>query len=68
MDLNIRKAVTENLNNSSYDEIKKTIYDAMNIPEEKVLPGLGVIFEIYWKNCDDMEKEKVVDTITKSFS
>lgn len=68
MDLNIRKAVTENLNNSSYDEIKKTIVDAMNIPEEKVLPGLGVIFEIYWKNCDDMEKEKVVDTITKSFS
>ena len=41
MNLSIRKAVIANLNNSTYDDVRKTITDAVSTQEEKVLPGLG---------------------------
>lgn len=66
MDLSIRKAVLANLNNSTYDDIKKTILDSIKLDEEKVLPGLGVIFELYWSNCSDEEKEHIIGKITNA--
>ncbi|MCK9536125.1 MAG: small acid-soluble spore protein SspI [Bacilli bacterium] len=68
MNIDIRQAVKNNLNNSSFDDIKSTIVDAMNIKEEKVLPGLGALFEIYWKNIGEEEKNKIVTTITEKIS
>lgn len=65
MDLSIRKAVIANLNNSTYDDIKKTVLDAINTQEEKVLPGLGVIFELYWNNSTEEEKGQIISKITK---
>ncbi len=50
MDLDIRKAVFNNLNKASKDEIAATITDAIATKEEKTLPGLGVLFELLWKN------------------
>ena len=50
MDLDIRKAVLANLNNSTYDDVYKTVTDAISSSEEKTLPGLGVMFELYWNN------------------
>ena len=52
MDLDIRKAVINNLNNASHDDIETTIKNALELSEEKTLPGLGVLFEILWKNSD----------------
>ncbi|HPX21056.1 MAG TPA: small acid-soluble spore protein SspI, partial [Bacilli bacterium] len=46
MDINIRRAVIANLKGSSAEDIKKTIVDAISLGEEKVLPGLGVLFEL----------------------
>ena len=68
MNIDIRQAVKNNLNNSSFDDIKSTIVDAMNIKEEKVLPGLGALFEIYWNNIGEEEKNKIVTTITEKIS
>ena len=68
MNIDIRQAVKNNLNNSSFEDVKSTIVDAMNIKEEKVLPGLGALFEV-WKsvrkkkeqNCaDDYRKNKLI--------
>ena len=44
MDLDIRKAVINNLNNASHDDIETTIKNALELSEEKTLPGLGVLF------------------------
>lgn len=66
MDLNIRKAVMNNLNNASYDDIFQTIKDAVSIDEEKVLPGLGVMFEVLWKKSDESQKNWIVQSITSS--
>lgn len=68
MNIDIRQAVKNNLNNSSSEDIKSTIVDAINIKEEKVLPGLGALFEIYWNSIGEEERNKVVSTITKKVS
>ena len=52
MDISIRKAVIDNLKNATTDEVFKTIEDATTTKEEKVLPGLGVLFEVLWKSSD----------------
>ncbi len=68
MDLDIRKAVLANLNNSTYDDVRKTIDDALATQEEKVLPGLGVMFEVYMHNCSEEERSQVVSKITKALN
>ena len=57
MDISIRKAVIDNLKNATTDEVFKTIEDATTTKEEKVLPGLGVLFEVLWKSSDASFKE-----------
>jgi len=63
MNLDIRKAVLSNLNNATDDDVRSTITDAMTISEEKVLPGLGVLFEVYWRNATEDDKNRVISTI-----
>ena len=36
--------------------------------EEDTLFGLGVLFELYWKNISDNEKENVVNIIYNSIN
>ncbi len=31
--------------------------------EEKMLPGLGVLFEVIWKNADENEKHEMLETL-----
>jgi len=68
MNIDIRQSVKNNLNNSSFDDVKSTIVDAISIKEEKVLPGLGALFEIYWNSINDEERNKVVTTITEKIN
>ncbi|GAA0483889.1 small acid-soluble spore protein SspI [Salinibacillus aidingensis] len=63
MDLDLRKAVLHNISGNSADDLEATIVDAIQGGEEKTLPGLGVIFEVYWKNADESEKEDVLQVI-----
>ena len=65
MNFDLRKAVIANLDDSNYDEIRKTIIDAIESGEEKTLPGLGVMFEILWNGSNDSEKETMVSRITQ---
>lgn len=65
MDINIRKAVKDNFKNSNPEDILKAITDATSTNEEKVLPGLGVLFEELWKASDDNFKNRIVDTLAK---
>ncbi|QHS22965.1 small acid-soluble spore protein SspI [Virgibacillus sp. MSP4-1] len=63
MDLDLRKAVLHNISGNSADDLEATIVDAIQGGEEKTLPGLGVIFEVYWNNADESEKEDVLQVI-----
>jgi len=65
MDLNLRKAILQNIKENSRDELEMTIVDAIQDGEEKLLPGLGVLFELIWKQSDENEKLEMLEALEK---
>lgn len=63
MDINIRNAVIHNISGNSQDQLRDTIVDAIQRGEEKLLPGLGVLFEVIWENADEQEKNMMLGTL-----
>jgi len=61
MNIDIRKNIIENFKDTNAEDLKGTITEAVEDKEEITLPGLGVLFEVLWKNSDD--KEKILETI-----
>lgn len=65
MNLDIRQAVISNLNNSNPEDIMSTINDSIS-KEEKVLPGLGVLLEVFWKGASMDDKNYICNTIANN--
>ncbi|KIL75547.1 small acid-soluble spore protein SspI [Bacillus badius] len=63
MNFNLRNAVLSNVSGSSQEQLEHTIVDAIQRNEEKMLPGLGVLFEVFWKNADEQEKQHMLQTL-----
>ncbi|MGM9985655.1 MAG: small acid-soluble spore protein SspI [Bacillaceae bacterium] len=63
MDFNIRAAVKANITGNSQDELKATIVDAISNGEEKMLPGLGYLFEVIWQNSNEQQKNDMLSTL-----
>ncbi|MBK5489820.1 small acid-soluble spore protein SspI [Bacillus mycoides] len=63
MSFNLRGAVLANVSGNSQDQLQETIVDAIQSGEEKMLPGLGVLFEVIWKNADENEKHEMLGTL-----
>ncbi|TMW71663.1 small acid-soluble spore protein SspI [Alteribacter natronophilus] len=64
MGFNLRGAIMDNIQGSDEEKVEATIQDAIQSNEEKMLPGLGVMFEVYWKNASDQEKQQVIQQIS----
>ncbi|MPV61521.1 small acid-soluble spore protein SspI, partial [Burkholderia sp. BE24] len=39
------------------------IVDAIQSGEEKMLPGLGVLFEVIWQHASESEKNEMLKTL-----
>ncbi|AIE60977.1 small acid-soluble spore protein SspI [Bacillus methanolicus] len=63
MNLNLRNAIIQNVSGNSQDELRETIVDAINTGEEKMLPGLGVLFEVIWKNSSEQDRQEMLQTL-----
>ncbi|MCQ6273456.1 small acid-soluble spore protein SspI [Bacillus sp. V3B] len=63
MNLNLRNAIIDNVTGNTQDQLKDTIVDAIQNGEEKMLPGLGVLFEVIWKNCSDQDKQEMLQVL-----
>ncbi|MDN3018434.1 small acid-soluble spore protein SspI [Paenibacillus sp. BSR1-1] len=63
MNLNLRNAIIHNVSGNSQAELEDTIVDAIQNGEEKMLPGLGVLFEVIWKNSSEEEKKEMLSTL-----
>ncbi|ASK63014.1 small acid-soluble spore protein SspI [Virgibacillus phasianinus] len=63
MDLNLRKAILSNIATNDQHQLEETIVDAIQNGEEKMLPGLGVLFELIWKQSDEGEKKDMIDAL-----
>jgi len=66
MNLNLRQAIMNNVANNTKEELEETIVDAIERGEEKMLPGLGVLFEVIWENSSEQQKEAMLSTLEKA--
>ena len=63
MNIDIRKSIINNFKESSIEEMKESIESSIKDNEEITLPGLGVFFEILWKNSSDEIQKNILETI-----
>lgn len=63
MNIDIRKSIINNFKNNSKNDIKEAIISSMNENDEITLPGLGVFFEILWKNSDEKHQDYILNII-----
>ncbi|WP_017756065.1 small acid-soluble spore protein SspI [Calidifontibacillus oryziterrae] len=63
MNINLRHAVIHNVVDNSKEQLEDTIIDAIRSQEEKMLPGLGVLFEVIWQNSNEEEKEEMLTNL-----
>ncbi|GGN58294.1 MULTISPECIES: small acid-soluble spore protein SspI [Oceanobacillus] len=63
MDLNLRKAILSNISTNDQSQLEATIVDAIQNGEEKMLPGLGVLFELIWQQADQTMKQDMVESL-----
>ncbi|WP_426451537.1 small acid-soluble spore protein SspI [Paenibacillus sp. S-38] len=62
MNLNLRQAIVQRVTDKTDEEIFEIIADSVD-GEERVLPGLGVLFEIIWKNSESDVQNQLVTTL-----
>ncbi len=63
MDFNVRGAVIHNIQSMDNGELTGLIQDSITQGEEKLLPGLGVLFELIWKHSNQDEQQHMVETL-----
>ena len=63
MNLNLRNAIIQNVTGNTQDQLQDTIVDAISNGEEKMLPGLGVLFEVIWQNSSNEDKQEMVQAL-----
>jgi small acid-soluble spore protein I (minor) len=62
MNINLRQAIIQRVHKKSSDELHEVIEDSIG-GEERVLPGLGVLFEIIWQHSDADIQNELVSTL-----
>ncbi|WP_246941045.1 small acid-soluble spore protein SspI [Bacillus pinisoli] len=66
MNLNLRNAIITNVQGNNQQELQDTILDAIQSGEEKMLPGLGVLFEVIWQNSSQDNKQEMLSTLEQA--
>jgi small acid-soluble spore protein I (minor) len=62
MNLNLRQAVLLKVHDKSSTELIEVIEESIG-GDERVLPGLGVLFEIIWQNSDVKLQKELADIL-----
>lgn len=68
MNFNIRGAVIQNIHHMNDQELQQLVQDSIQQGDEKLLPGLGVIFEVIWQNSSSQEKSHMIETLQERLS
>ncbi|MFD1395402.1 small acid-soluble spore protein SspI [Kroppenstedtia eburnea] len=62
MSFPIRGAVYYNIKEMGPQQLKSMVEDSIQ-GEEKLLPGLGVLFEVIWQNSTPQDQEHMIETL-----
>lgn len=68
MNLDIRKSVTEKIKNDDENTIIDMINESVVTGDELVLPGLGVLLELFWNDMNQDEKMKISRIIKRKIN
>lgn len=68
MDLDIRKNVISKIKNDDEKSIIAMINESVITNDELVLPGLGVMMELFWNNLNDSEKMNIANIIKNNIA
>jgi small acid-soluble spore protein I (minor) len=60
--LNLRQAIIQRVQDKTKDELLEVIEDSVG-SEERSLPGLGVLFEMIWRQSDKELQAKLVASL-----
>ncbi|MDZ5712419.1 small acid-soluble spore protein SspI [Jeotgalibacillus haloalkalitolerans] len=63
MNLNIRQTVVHNVKDNNIEQLQDTIVDSIQREEEQLLPGLGVLFEIIWKQSSEQDQQQMLQKL-----
>ena len=66
-DIKIRDYIINNFKEDDCDTIKRAIEESITEQDEVTLPGMGVFFEIIWKDSNDDEKTKILEKLKNRF-
>lgn len=66
MNINIREYIRNNFKKADSSEIEESIESSISSNDEVILPGLGVLFEIIWKNCSEDVKNNILQTLVNN--
>ena len=61
--IDIRNYIIENFKDDNTEKIRDSIETTIKERDEDALIGLGVLFELLWKNLSQEEKEKTLENI-----
>ena len=61
--LDLRKAVIHNIHDMNKQELRDMVVDSIEQHEEKLLPGLGVVFEVIWENSNADFRDQMIATL-----
>jgi small acid-soluble spore protein I (minor) len=62
MNITLRQAIMLKIHDKSSDELFHVIEDSID-GDERALPGLGVLFEVIWKNTDENTQHELASTL-----
>ncbi|QKG84006.1 small acid-soluble spore protein SspI [Kroppenstedtia pulmonis] len=63
MNFPIRGAVIHNIRDMDETELREMITESIQRGEEKLLPGLGVLFEVIWEGSNKKQQDEMVDLL-----
>lgn len=66
-DIKIRDYIINNFKEDDTDTIKRAIEESIQEQDEVTLPGMGVFFEIIWKDSNEEEKNKILEKLKNRF-
>lgn len=66
--MNIKDYIIQNFKDDNKENIKNAIENAVKEYNEDTLPGLGIFFMLIWENCDDNEKNTILEKIKSNLN
>ena len=63
--IDVRKYIVSNFKDNDLEELKSSIVDSVNSGDDDPLIGLGVLFELLWKNSTEEEQNTILNNIKK---